>query len=84
MLLEEDLLEDEEDFDVLELGEVDDEGRLGIPLGLGVPLLEEELLGRLGGEGKPGGGVMGAQPLINITGKKNPKNCLGFLGTDLR
>jgi len=64
---EEEEFEDEEGLDGLEREDDDGEGRLGIPEGM--PLLEEGLLGMFTGDGNPGGGVIGAQP-ISIAGNK--------------
>jgi len=65
---EEEELEDGEGLDGLEREDDDGEGRLGIPEGM-LLLLEEGLLGMFTGDGNPGGGVIGAQP-INIAGNK--------------
>ena len=64
---EEEEFEDEEGLDGLEREDDDGEGRLGIPEGM--LLLEEGLLGMFTGDGNPGGGVIGAQP-INIADNK--------------
>ena len=75
------LLEDEGGFGKLD--PEDEDGRLGPPEE-GMPLLEEEPLGRLTGEGSPGGGVIGAQPVNNIIGKKIASRRLAYFGLALR
>ncbi len=67
----------EEDGDGLELEDDDGEGRLGIPEGM--PPLEEGLLGMFTG-GNPGGGVIGAQPIIIAENKKIAKLRIGYFG----